>query len=164
MYTLLFMDNSQELLKIRQAFLRVVNKLNTIEKTPHSYGTDELLYASEMTAIETLGYQPGLNVTEFAHKHGITKGAVSQLVKKLEKKGLVERHQSPSNRKEVLLKLTTKGEIAFHRHRLFHLQAAKEFFEKFENMPPENIAIITGFLEELESLFDRALAMMEARE
>jgi DNA-binding MarR family transcriptional regulator len=158
------MKNEQGLLKIRENFLRVVNKLNTIEKTPHSYGTDELLYASEMGAIETLGYQPGLNVTEFAQKHGITKGAVSQLVKKLEKKGLVTRHKSSSNRKEVLLKLTTKGEIAFHQHSLFHLQAAKEFFEKFENMPPEKIAAVTEFLEDLDALFDKAREIMSQQE
>ena len=119
-----------------------------------------MLYASEMTAIETLGYQPGSNVTEFAQKHSITKGAVSQLVKKLEKKGLVERYKGSSNRKEVLLKLTTKGEIAFHQHSLFHLQMAKEFFEKFEDMSPEKITTIVEFLEQFESLFDRALAMM----
>ena len=102
------MKNENELLKIRELFISVVNKLNTLEKTPRRYGTDELLYASELTAIETLGYHPGINVTEFAEKHSITKGAVSQLINKLEKKDLVKREKNPTNQKEVLLKLTNK--------------------------------------------------------
>jgi DNA-binding MarR family transcriptional regulator len=159
----MIMKNEQQLLQIRTLFIGIVNKLNRLEKTPRQYGTDEVLYASEIQAIETLGYHPGLNVTEFAEKHGVTKGAVSQLIKKLAHKGLVTRYKDPLNQKEVLLKLTTKGEIAFHQHTLFHLQFAQEFFDAFETMPAEHIQAIIKFLATLDELFDRAFAMEESR-
>ncbi len=149
------MKNERELLQVRELFLSIVNKINTLEKIPRRYGTDELLYASELIMIESLGYKPNVNVTEFAENHGITKGAVSQLVKKLEKKGFVTRHKNPTNQKEVLLKLTMKGEIIFHQHTLMHLQFAKEFFERFEAMKPEQLGMILQFLSSLDRLFDR---------
>ena len=111
--------------------------------------------------LESLGYRSGVNVTEYAENHGITKGAVSQLVKKLERKGLVERYKNPTNQKEVLLKLTMKGEIAFHKHTLLHLQFAKEFFEEFENLTPEQTGLIIHFLSSLDDLFERAEAMLD---
>jgi DNA-binding MarR family transcriptional regulator len=149
------MKNEQELIELRELFLSIVNKLNALEKTPRHYGTDELLYNSEVLMIESLGYRPNLNVTEFAERHGITKGAVSQLAKKLEKKGLVTRHKNPDNQKEVLLKLTTKGEIAFHQHTLLHLRFAKEFFDCFDSLKPEEIELILKFLTMLDDLFNR---------
>ena len=154
------MKNQAELVKMRELFLKIMNRLNQLEKTPRRYGTDELLYTSELTMIESLGYRPGVNVTEYAENHGITKGAVSQLVKKLEKKGLVERYKNPTNQKEVLLKLTMKGEIAFHKHTLLHLQFAKEFFDEFEALTPEQTGLIIRFLTSLDKLFDRAESML----
>lgn len=156
------MKNEHELIRIRELFLSIVNKLNALEKTPRHYGTDELLYASEIAMIESLGYKPDVNVTEFADNHGITKGAVSQQVKKLEKKGLVTRHKNPANQKEVLLKLTTKGQIAFHQHTLLHLQLANEFFERFETLQPDELALIIEFLGTLDRLFDKAKELGDA--
>ncbi len=155
------MENEDYLIKIRELFLSVVNKMNTLEKIPRHYGTDELLYASELTAIETLGYRPGMNVTEFADAHGITKGAVSQLMNKLEKKGLATRCKSPASQKEVLLKLTNKGEMVFHQHKLFELQFAEEFFKEFENMKPEQFDAIINFLEKIDRLFDVGLELKD---
>jgi DNA-binding MarR family transcriptional regulator len=155
------MKNQEELVKMRELFLKIFNRLNQLEKTPRKYGTDELLYTSELLMIEGLGYKPGVNVTEYAENHGITKGAVSQLVKKLEKKGLVERYKNPTNQKEVFLKLTMKGEIVFHKHILLHLQFAKDFFDEFETLTPEQIGLIMHFLTTLDNLFDRAESMLD---
>lgn len=153
------MKNEEQLKKIRELFVKIINKLNTLERTPRNYGTDELLYTSEIITIETLGYHPDLNVTAFANKHGVTKGAVSQTIKRLEKKGFVTRYKNPVNQREVMLKLTTKGEIAFHQHTLFHLRFAKEFFDEFENMTPEQASFLINFLTKLDQLFDRAFEM-----
>ncbi len=148
------MKNEQEYIRIRELILSIVNKVNTFENSPHNFGTDELLYASELLMIESLGYRPNVNVTEYAENHGITKGAVSQLVNKLEKKGLVARHKHPANQKEVLLELTTKGEIAFHNRKLMRLQIVKAFFERFEGMELKELDLITHFLSSVESVFD----------
>ena len=147
------MKNEQEFVHIRELILSIAHKMNSLENSPRSYGTDEVLYGSELLMIESLGCRPNVNVTGFAENHGVTKGAVSQLVKKLEKKGLVARGKCPANQKEVLLKLTPKGEIVFTRHEAKRLHTVKTFFERFENMNPQELDLITTFLSSVESLF-----------
>ena len=151
------MEFEKEIAEIRTLFLGIINEYNTIEKTPRNYGTGELLYASEMNIIETLGYNQGINVTDLAEKLGVTKGAISQVIKKLEKKNLVSRFREPGNNREVLLKLTIKGEIAFHQHELFHLQFSSKFFEEIEKWTPEEIAFLKNVLKSIFDLFEKAL-------
>ena len=70
--------------------------------------------------IDTIGHHPGINVTELAKNHKITKSAVSQAVKKFEKRELIIRSKAPGNLKEVLFSLTETGRIAYKAHTVFH--------------------------------------------
>jgi DNA-binding MarR family transcriptional regulator len=155
------MKHEKDIFEIRDVFVSVVNKFRAFEKFPHHYGTGELLYPSELVTIETLGTNPGINVTELAKKHGITKGAVSQTIKKLEKKDLVKRTKSPTNSKEVLLSLTVKGEMAYHQHQLFHLKFASDFFEEIDRWTPEQVEFLKHAFMALDRLLDDAIEYVQ---
>ncbi|AKB22917.1 MarR family winged helix-turn-helix transcriptional regulator [Methanosarcina sp. WH1] len=43
----------------------------------------------------------------------MTRGAISQIVEKLEEKGLVKRVRTPDNKKNIMLELTGFGKEAF---------------------------------------------------
>jgi len=81
-------NTSKEIIEL---FIRMVNKYNSIEKVPARHGTRHNLYHSERHMLDKIGDNPGMNVTEFANTVGVTKGAISQVVTKLEKKGVVTR-------------------------------------------------------------------------
>jgi DNA-binding MarR family transcriptional regulator len=151
------MKYEKEMNELRDLFLSIINKYKEYEKIPQYYGTNELLYLSEITTIETIGAYPEINVTDLAQKLGITKGAISQKLKKLEKKELVVRSKDPLNHKEVRIKLTLKGEIAFHQHQLFHLQFASEFFNELEQWTPEQMVFLKRVFTVFNQLFDKAL-------
>src|SRR6056297_3476791 len=102
--------NTKKYQQLLESFFRIVNHFSVIERNPKKYGTDELFHKLEIHTIHAIGENPGINVTELAKWHGITKSAVSQVVKKLEKRGLIYRYNAPDNAKEVLFKLTDKGE------------------------------------------------------
>ncbi|EFK05222.1 transcriptional regulator, MarR family [delta proteobacterium NaphS2] len=78
--------------ELREAFIRIVAKYRILEKRPQDYGIGEVLHPSEIHTIEMIGKNPGINVTGLAGRLGVTKGAVSQLIKKLENKGLVSKY------------------------------------------------------------------------
>jgi len=87
--------------------------------TPRDYGTGYL-----MTEIEahTLGFimdQDGITVTQLAHNTNRTKGAISQLISKLESKGLVHRVNEPNNKRIYRLYLTEEGQRASEIHRAY---------------------------------------------
>lgn len=85
--------------------------------TRHDYGTGQLFTNREVHTISYIGKYPGITVTEFAKKWTKTKGAVSQMVKKLEEMGLLERVKRKGNNKNIELYLTDKGKILDEKHK-----------------------------------------------
>ena len=74
---------------IIEKFMRIVRRTAELENRPWHFGTSETLYRSEMFLLELIGEREGISVTEAADQLGITKGAVSQTLKKLDAKGLL---------------------------------------------------------------------------
>ncbi|MBP2651419.1 MAG: transcriptional regulator, MarR family [Firmicutes bacterium] len=112
------MCNQSEI--IVEIMMRIINKASSAMAEPHNFGTDEVLYASELHMLDVIGKNPGINVTEIAEKLGITKGAVPKIIRKLVDKDLIFRYQTKDNKKIVKFKLTDKGRIAFQGHIEFH--------------------------------------------
>jgi DNA-binding MarR family transcriptional regulator len=103
----------------------MVNKYNALEKIPARHGTRHNLYHSERHMLDKIGENTGMNVTEFATAAGVTKGAISQLVSKLEKKGIVRRYKKSTNDKEVFLELTKTGQEVHRQHKEINEQTIK---------------------------------------
>ena len=103
------MDRKKTCEEIEELFIKLANKYHSLEKIPVDYGVGKDLYHSERHLIEKIGDYPEKNITELAKFFGVTKGAISQTVKKLENKGIVTRYKGEKNDKEVFLKLTKQA-------------------------------------------------------
>ena len=103
------MVSSADMMQISSAWIRIMNKMMALEKNPRDFGSGDLLSSAEIHMIMVIGKNPGLNVTSISEELGISKSAVSQMVRKLEQKNLVERSQLPDNEKEIRLSLTPRG-------------------------------------------------------
>lgn len=102
-----------------QEGLKLINRYNDIDKKARSYGTEELLFPSEIHVIDAIGMQSDMTTTKLAKTLGITKGGISQITAKLIKKGLISRSKGIGVN-EVFLTLTDKGQTAYHGHRKMH--------------------------------------------
>jgi len=151
------MAKTDKIHEFKEAFLRIVNKFKELEKIPIDHGTGDLLYASEINTLEIIGKFPGINLTQIAQKRGITKGAVSQIVAKLVKKGLVLKKQPLDNGKTVLLELTDMGAIAFENHEKFHAKYDSPMIAKLNGMSVEQLDLVAGTFEMLENTIDSYL-------
>ncbi|MCD6485920.1 MAG: MarR family transcriptional regulator [Syntrophobacterales bacterium] len=144
------MTKQEAFINIGETFNRIINKFTSIEKKPRDFGTGDLLYPSEIHNIEIIGRNPGINVTNLAKKLGVTKGAVSQTVNKLERKNLVEKFRNSDNEKEVMLKLQKKGEIAFNGHEAFHAKFYSEITDEVDDMTSEQIQFFQSILAKID--------------
>lgn len=79
------------------------------EKKQNDYGTGELYTSTEVHTVTHIEDDPGITVTQIAEDTFRTKSAVSQMVSKLEAKGLIRREQNPRNLKQQQLYVTEKG-------------------------------------------------------
>ena len=123
--------------KILQKIERMIIRMQSMHTPSLSFGTGVIMHPKEIHTVQAIGRYPKINITKLAEYTGVTKGAVSQTIKKLTRKGLVQRTHAPGNAKEVVLELTDPGWIGFRNHEKFHMDtydiAQHCFGEKLRN-------------------------------
>lgn len=113
-------DNRKEYSNVEAVdILHQVANFYVSTKVPLDYGTGEEFTAVEVHTLKHIADNPGITVTELARDYGKTKGAISQILKKVEGKGLIRREADPSNDNRALLYLTEKGRILDQAHRQY---------------------------------------------
>jgi len=147
-----------------EIFIRVVNRYNGLEKVPvkHSPGVD--LYHSERHMLDRIGDNPQMNISELARASGVTKGAISQVVKKLEKKGFVKRYKKAANDKEVFLELTERGEKAWEERKKTNEENIDPLRRELELHPDEHVAFLVHMFRWLDKYMNAAEEMLKSHD
>jgi DNA-binding MarR family transcriptional regulator len=138
-------------LRISYSLLRVVYKFLEIDKETSYYGTDVPLFCSEVHMLKAIKQNEGIHVTGLANIQKVTKGAVSQMIMKLEKKGLIRKEKDINNQSKLVLKLTDKGELACSNHEKFHENIDVMVNEIVKDASEENIRFFKDTLVTLEN-------------
>jgi DNA-binding MarR family transcriptional regulator len=133
------MDN--ELQTIIDNFIKILHIYSIIDKKPKEYGTGDLLYVSEVHAIYIIGKNPEINLTHLAELSGVTKGAVSQMVKRLVNKRYIAKYKVKNN-KEINLRLSDKGYIIFQQYMAFANERFVFAEELYKNASGKDIALV----------------------
>jgi DNA-binding MarR family transcriptional regulator len=144
-------ENKISPLAIAEKFTHVVKLWQDLEKKPQKFGTEENLYSAEIHLIEAIGKNNKLSVTDIAKFLGVTKGAVSQNLKKLENKGLAIKHSDPLNSSRAIVELTAKGKIAFYAHEHWHEQMDGGFRDYMNSLTQEQMDLIYEVLSNVEN-------------
>jgi DNA-binding MarR family transcriptional regulator len=138
-------------------FGRVAKLWEQLDKKPRQFGTGEDFTGSEIHLIEVVGQNEGLSVTALAERLGITKGAVSQTLKRLAGKEIVVKETDPSNASRVIVNLTTKGKVAFFTHLHWHETMDGGFRHYFMGLSEERIRFLDEFLTILEQFLKKRI-------
>ena len=132
-----------------------------LDKSPKRFGTDELLTHSEVHLIEIIGEHEGMGVTDISRLLGITKGAVSQSLKKLENKGYTSKNPDPDNLSRLIVSLTSKGQTAFWAHKHWHETMDGGFSNYLQNLTKDELRIVIEFLGRTEDFLERRVKSLE---
>ena len=133
---------------------QVVGKLGSRHAAPYDFDTGTQLYRAEIHTIQAVGENPGINVTALAEHMGVTKGAASQTISKVVKKGLVRKKGAVDNERETLLELTDLGLTAYRAHERFHMDMFDKVHGYFGDRLPERIAMFISVLTDLNNFLD----------
>ena len=139
--------------QISDVMIRIINRYNEAEKKPRHYGTDDLLFPSEVHMVSLIGNNEGCGVSELARIAGVTKGAISQIVKKLETRGLIVKSEERGNSSKVLVNLTNKGRVVYYAHEMHHEDMSVGLSEYIESLDDEKVKIIQEFLNKVDESF-----------
>ena len=147
----MFMKNEKLIIHGKfQSILRLAQKMEKVQK---SFGTGEMMSHSEIHLLEIIGDTKGLSVTDISRHLGITKGAVSQSLKRLEKKGFTTKNIDPENLSRTIVLLTSKGQTAYWSHKHWHETMDGGFLKYLDELDDESFKIIVDFLGKVESFF-----------
>ncbi|WP_419788283.1 MarR family winged helix-turn-helix transcriptional regulator [Pseudodesulfovibrio sp.] len=129
-------------------------KYSLIDHKSKDFGVGVSLYPSEIHLVSRVDGREGIGVTELAEEMGITKGAVSQLVSKLVKKGMLSKTPSPENRARVVIRTTERGHIASVNHLEFHRQHDRGFWEYLAELSDEDYAAVVRVGKQMNHWMD----------
>ena len=109
---------------------------------------------SEIHCIAYIGEDVDSNVTMLAEAFSMTRGAISKLTKKLEKKMLIESYQKPDNKKEVYFRLTEQGDAIYRIHEDMHREFENRDQSFFEQVTEEQLDVILDFADKYNRHLD----------
>jgi len=156
------MKDLKSIEQLAHLFVRVVNRYNEMEKIPYSTGTNFILHRSEVHMIDAIGKNKGINITKLAKLQGITKAAVSKMIRDLVNKGLITKSLSPKTENEVVLNITDEGKKVFESHREYHEQLNGQFTGIFSVMSEQALNDFQSTLEKLGNAFEKTIEVKTA--
>lgn len=151
----------KDALKIIGKFQAIKRLSDQLDQAPRKFGTNELISHSEIHLIEIIGDNEGLSVTDIAQYMGITKGAVSQSLKRLENKGLTDKKPDPLNLSRSIVMLTSKGFAAYYTHKHWHETMDGGFAGYMDDLGEKDLHVIIDFLNRFESFLERRAHSIE---
>lgn len=134
---------------ISLALLGIATRFQEIERQCCKFGTDVDIHMAEIHTIMAIHNNEGIHVGGLADNLGVTKGSVSELLRRLERKGLAYKAKDPLKMTRLNVFLTDKGKTANIRHMGFHSQLDGLVDEAMEMRSPEEIKTVVGFLTEI---------------
>lgn len=131
-------------------FFEYIKRMAYYDKKIHVYGVDKPLYSSELHVICIIGNNQNTYGNEIAKHMGFTKSAASQILIKLENRGIISKQTSPDKQTKYTYSLTDLGQKVFDFHENLH----KEFNLIFDNVlskySKENAAFLKSFIYDLD--------------
>lgn len=88
------------------------------------------LTPSQFDVIATLGDTEGMTCKELSEKTLVTKGTLTGVLDRLEKKDLIERVPSREDRRCILIRLTSKGDARFREVLPAHIEYMRPHFRR----------------------------------
>ena len=113
----------------RELFEKIIKCGNIYANNHHkvvNLGLYNDVSSSQIQVLEYVLEVENQKMSDIAKRLGITKSALSQIAKKLEEKGWLEKYRCNNNKKEIFLKVTPQGKNVY----ITYSKAMHEFFFK----------------------------------
>ena len=136
---------------------KVLAKFVQIDKKPVEFEAGLPLFPAEIHSLATICDLAPLSLTELARTLRVTKGAASQLLARLEDKGLVCKEPAPDNRSRIVIQPTPLGRRAQEAHMSFHAEHDQEFLARLGSLSNEQYETFSRICRWMDQWMDSYL-------
>lgn len=135
---------------------QVINRLVFLEKR-YVFCREALrLHPSELHVLLAVRGEPKANATRLAARLGVTKGAISQVLKRLETKGVIVKHVDSSQKNEVTVRFTPLGRDAVEDFIGQRTAVRQAFVDYLESLAPTERDMLRRFVDQFATLVPEA--------
>jgi DNA-binding MarR family transcriptional regulator len=133
---------------------RIIKKCIVLEKHNIVQFKGVSLYPSEIHLLLFLHQKQDSHVTHIAERLGMTKGAVSQTLSRLEKKQVLRKIKNPYHNNELSVVFTALGQRVIEHVQRLHHSAGLQHDQYFSALTDSDRQAIRHFLAHLERTLD----------
>lgn len=138
-------ERKELLMEILKSRREITYKYQKYLSTPREYYPGESMYMRETHVVMEIGERGINNVGELSERLGITKGAVSQYLKKLEDKGFVNRIQDGTDKRQFSVELTSKGRELYKIHNNYDKEQYAKVCPLFSEFTAQELDLVFRF-------------------
>jgi DNA-binding MarR family transcriptional regulator len=133
---------------------RVINKILFLKKKSLFQFKGVKFFPSEIHLMLVIKEGTGTNATRIARELGVTKGAVSQTLSRLEKKGVLRKAKDPYKKNELTLTFTAFGARAFAHYSALAAEIGRKRQQALAGFAEAEKAAVRRFLLKVEGVLD----------
>lgn len=142
----------EDLKTIDELLSGTFNSILRIEERSLNNRLTEGLSIAELHTICAVGLHETNPMKVIAKRLGVTLATLTVMINKLEKRDYVKRERNSSDRRQVLVALTSKGRKAVRAHDAFH----KKMVERaLEDLSPEEEGVFVKAIKKIKAFFDQ---------
>lgn len=143
--------------KIAEQSELLIHKYTQYESISRDYGLGYEMTMNEIHTVAFVGNNKGLNLKTLADGMGVTKGAASQTISKLVKKGLITKERSEKSEAQICLSLTSEGRKAYEGHLEHHRKSGKKWYGALLELTEQEIDNFLNVCAYLNNALDEEL-------
>ena len=143
----------EEIYRLMTQFLEKQELLNQM----HHSGKLSGYVTSELHVLKAVNEIHDPNVTELAKALGLTKGAISKTVRKLQAKKLVESYKKGGNRQKIYYQVTEHGKEIYAQHETRDDVWKQRNHEFLTRLTPEEMQNAARYMRQYNDFLERVI-------
>lgn len=137
-------------------FVNMINRYNSLEQLDITFIPRVKISHADVHLLDVMWKNPYKKASQLAEIFGVTKGAVSQQIKKLVKRDLINRVQYDDNCKEVFIELTDLGKEAVNNHKKIDMEVLESLNNILSETTDDQKTFLHNIIKSLGNGFDKA--------
>ena len=126
--------------------------LNSLDKKRVIIFEGQKLHPSEIQLLMFLYHVQDTNITAIADKMDLTKGAISQTLSRLQKKGIISKEMFPEKKNELQVQFTEQGSLLMGLLNKGKVSLERKYLRYIKTLSAKEKQIIAEFLEKMLSI------------
>jgi DNA-binding MarR family transcriptional regulator len=138
-----------------EKILDSISILNSLDKKRIVTHEGQRLHPSEILLLMHLFHVQNTNVIAIAKKMDLTKGAISQTLSRLQKKGIISKEMYPEKKNELRVQFTEKGDLLMTLLNKSKKSLERKYMRYIKSLSESDKQVVSEFLDKMISIMDK---------